>query len=252
MAEYASTSAEAKALKGVHLYHFFISNCSQRARFALELKGVPWTSHHVDLPAGAHLTPGYREINPNCVVPTLVHDGKVILESNDIIAYVDETFEGPALMPAGPADREAVEELVERSTAFQPAIKALSYHLLFRQFRTVTAEDVDGMRKAGAAEALVAFMRDYSENGAPWQARVDTARADMAEALAMLESRLAAGHEWLSGGDLGLADVSWAVNFLRLEQCGIDYAPYPHVRDWGERIKALPAFRKAVIDYAPG
>ena len=85
MALYDSPSSEAQGLEGLHLYHFVLSNCSQRVRFALEEKGLDWESHHVDIPSNAHLTPAYQQINPNAVVPTLVHDGQVILESNDII-----------------------------------------------------------------------------------------------------------------------------------------------------------------------
>jgi ganglioside-induced differentiation-associated protein 1 len=41
-------SAEARNLKGLHLYHFSMSNCSQKARLCLEEKGLQWTSHPVD------------------------------------------------------------------------------------------------------------------------------------------------------------------------------------------------------------
>ena len=75
MGLYASTHAEVKTLHGLHLYHVALSNCSQRVRIALEEKGLPWTSHHLNLAANEHATPEYRTINPNGVVPTLVHDG---------------------------------------------------------------------------------------------------------------------------------------------------------------------------------
>ena len=38
----------------------------------------------------------------NHVVPTLVHDGKVIIESTLIIEYLDEAFAAPPLMPTDP------------------------------------------------------------------------------------------------------------------------------------------------------
>ena len=45
------------------------------------------------------------KLNPNAVVPTLVHDGKVIIESTVIMHYVDEVFPGPSLLPSDPVGR---------------------------------------------------------------------------------------------------------------------------------------------------
>jgi glutathione S-transferase len=39
-----------------------------------------------------HLQPQYLSLNPNGVVPTPVHDGRVMLESCVICQYLDETF----------------------------------------------------------------------------------------------------------------------------------------------------------------
>jgi glutathione S-transferase len=80
-----TVSEHAKRLRGVHLFHAGMSNCSQRIRIVLEEKGMAWESHLVDLDKHEHLTEQYQQINPNGVVPTLVHDGQVIIESNDII-----------------------------------------------------------------------------------------------------------------------------------------------------------------------
>ncbi len=48
---------------------------------------------------GDQFDPGYMQLNPNAVVPTIVHDGRVVIESTVIMHYVDEAFPGPALMP---------------------------------------------------------------------------------------------------------------------------------------------------------
>lgn len=40
---------EVAKLKGLHLYHFGLSQCSQRVRICLEEKGLPWVSHHLNL-----------------------------------------------------------------------------------------------------------------------------------------------------------------------------------------------------------
>ena len=116
MGLYHSTNDEVRTFKGLHLYHFTFSNCSQRVRIALEEKGLRWTSHHLDLAANEHATPEYRTINPNGVVPTLVHDGRVYIESNDIISYLDEAFPEPPLTPTDTASREAATRRSETAS----------------------------------------------------------------------------------------------------------------------------------------
>lgn len=243
-------SLEAKGLKGLHLYHFSMSNCSQRVRLTLAEKGLSWTSHHVDLPAGEHLTPVYREIHPKGVVPALVDDGRVVIESNDIIAYLDERHPEPPLVPRNDEDAEAVAKLIAASNAIQDAIKALSHELLFRPFRPVGAEDVEAMKSAGANPELVAFMRDYAANDDTWRVRVARARGDMDVALAALENRLA-GRDWLSGPAFGLADISWIVNLHRLRMCQYPLDAYPLLSIWADRVSQRETFRSAVAEYQP-
>src|SRR5580704_13795250 len=71
--------------KGVHVLHFMGSSCSQKLRIFLNLKGIPWQSHPIDLPAYENMQPWFLGINPRGLVPVLVHDGAVHIESNDII-----------------------------------------------------------------------------------------------------------------------------------------------------------------------
>ena len=58
------------------LYNAPQSTCSQRVRFVLNAKGVPFTEHKLDLLAGDQLKPEYLALNPNGVVPTLDHTAR--------------------------------------------------------------------------------------------------------------------------------------------------------------------------------
>jgi glutathione S-transferase len=86
------------------LYHGRTSVCSIKARLALAEKGVDWDGKLLTL-RGDQFDPAYMKLNPNAVVPTLVHDGKVIIESTVIMHYVDEVFPGPSLLPSDPLQR---------------------------------------------------------------------------------------------------------------------------------------------------
>ena len=87
------------------LYHNNISVCAQKVRIVLAEKNVPWTNHHLSLAKGEQLTPQFKAMNPRGVVPVLVHDGNVIVESSVICAYLDEVFPDPPLSPKNPVER---------------------------------------------------------------------------------------------------------------------------------------------------
>jgi glutathione S-transferase len=88
----------------LELYHNINSVCAQKVRVALKEKGQEPKEHLLTL-QGDQNDPAYMKLNPNGVVPTLVHDGKVITESSLILYYIDEIFPDTPLMPKAPAAR---------------------------------------------------------------------------------------------------------------------------------------------------
>ena len=84
----------------LELYHNALSTCSQKVRLVLAEKGLDFESHPVDLAGGEQHAPDYVKMNPNHVVPTLVHDGRVLIESSLINEYLDEAFPERPLRPA--------------------------------------------------------------------------------------------------------------------------------------------------------
>jgi glutathione S-transferase len=86
----------------LELYHNINSVCAQKVRIALKEKGQEAKEHLLTL-QGDQNDPAYLKLNPNGVVPTLVHDGNVIVESSLILYYIDEAFPDPPLMPNTPA-----------------------------------------------------------------------------------------------------------------------------------------------------
>jgi len=247
---YASNHPDVPGMRGIHLFHFVMSNCSQRVRIALEEKRLEWTSHHVNMMGHEHLTRDYQRINPNGVVPTLVHDGQVVLESNDILRYLDEHFPEPALTPKGGASREAMETLIDLASDFQPTSKTLSHELLFRAFRKVSAEEVERFEKEHNDPSLAAFLKDYAEEGDAWHQRVELAKSERVRVFERLESTLE-GQKWFTRDAYGMADVSWVVNVHRLQQAKVDITPWPRLGEWVDRTASRPAFERAVTSYTP-
>ncbi len=91
----------------LELYHFDRSTAAQKVRLSLAEKGLEWESHHIEtrLDKRDQHDPEYLKINPRGVVPTLVHDGKVIRESNVILEYLEDAFPDHSLRPEDPFER---------------------------------------------------------------------------------------------------------------------------------------------------
>src|SRR5258708_36325681 len=112
-------------MQNLVLYNAPQSTCSQRVRFTLHEKNLAFSELKLDLFSGDQLRPEYLKINPNGVVPSLVHDGKVIIDSAVIIEYLDEGFpEPPMPAPDDPVGRAAQRSLLryihERPTPAGP------------------------------------------------------------------------------------------------------------------------------------
>ena len=85
------------------LYYFHGATCGLKARLTLAEKDVEYTHEVVDR---SYLrTPDYKKLNPNAVVPTLIHGPNVLIESSVIMNYVDDAFDGPELKPDLPINR---------------------------------------------------------------------------------------------------------------------------------------------------
>jgi glutathione S-transferase len=83
------------------LYDFRFSHYSEKARWALDFKGVPYAARHL-LP-GFHLRTT-QKLAPRSCVPILKTDGAVIQGSTEIIDFLERTFPQRSLTPADPDD----------------------------------------------------------------------------------------------------------------------------------------------------
>jgi glutathione S-transferase len=234
----------------IELYHFPFSTCSQKVRLVLAEKGLDFVSHEVDIMAGAHHDPEYVKLNPMHVVPTLVDDGHVLIESSLIIRYLDDAVREPPLQPADALGRWEVGRWIKRvDEALHPAAPTVTFAIGPRPILLLQPEE--------AREASLAAIPDPVDRAKRRSVLTHGVQApEFAGALGVflavlddMEQTLGA-RPWLSGEHFGLADASVFPYLLRLEHLAMDAllarAARPRVADWMARVKARPSYATAV------
>lgn len=246
MPQIATGTPELRALTGLHLWHAGNSNCSQRVRLVLAEKWLPWTGHPVDLYNFEHATPAYRAVHPKGLVPALIHDGRTIIDSNDIIAYLDATFPGDSLEPTV----AGAEALFELAADCQLSLRTLSHEFMFKETRRYTVQQLDTFAVGHGYSEFAHFLRRFSLEGfskPELLACFDT----IAAAAATLDGRLAEG-EWLGGPAVSLIDFCWLPNIHRLELLRFPLTGLDSLHRWLTAMQARPSYATALADYEGG
>ena len=240
--------------KGVHVLHFAGSSCSQKLRIFLNLKNISWVSHPIDLPGYENMQPRFLGINPRGLVPVLVDDGAVHIESNDIIQYLEKKFPAPKLIPAG--HENEVAALLRHEDDLHLDLRTLSFRFVFAPpGPPKPAAALDSYIKNGAGTVLGATDAEKAVQIEFWQRAAkegftdERARASAQKFRAEFDAldRTLAQQPYLMGADLSVLDIAWFIYEHRLSLAGYPFARlHPHVHAWAEKLRAKPEFAKEV------
>jgi maleylacetoacetate isomerase/maleylpyruvate isomerase len=208
------------------LYSYWRSSSAYRVRIALNLKQIDYRQESVHLvrEGGQQNTAEYRAINPLGLVPALVHQGQVIVQSMVICEYLEEVFPARALLPQDPAGRARVRSIAQSiASEIQPMNNLGVLNFLKNRF---------GQDEAATREW-------YSH----WIAR-----------------GFSAVESWLSGQGTGLychgdvptlADCFLVPQVYNAERFSCDLEPFPVIRRIAEQCRSLPPFEQAAPENQP-
>ena len=224
------------------------SPCARRVRAVLLEKGLGWTTRLVDLTRMEQKRPEYLALNPNGVVPTLVHDDRVVYESNVITEYLDDVFPDPPLYPSDPWARAQAKMWQAFELAMAKDFRPLMYLRVIGPYdRLRPREDVlaDARRSTGDPAHLEWVRRVYDDEViSPTEAgHLD---ALLLQRLDRLEAALD-GRDWLVGSRYSIADLSVAprVQMYPMVQVSLEPGRHPRVCDWLARLAARPSFARS-------
>lgn len=232
------------------LFHFNKSTCSQKVRLCLAELGLEWTGKHINLAAGEHLEPDYLSINPNGLVPALVHDGQVIVESSVICEYLCEAFSiASVLMPDNPVGRAKVRAWLRYIDEMPTAsLRIPSFNKVIGLFQTFTEEEFEMY-----ANRMPMRKHFFLKMGRQGFSRVETDKAieNLQKTVDRMETVLQTSR-WLSGDAITLADICMTPIFVRMQDLDLDWiwAERPAVDSWFRAISVRSAFHATFDDDA--
>ena len=234
------------------LYDFGNSVCCQKVRITMRAKGLDWTSVKVDLFKAEQYDPEYLKLNPKGIVPTLVHDGKAIIESTLICEYLDDTFPQPRLIPADPWLRTRMRlwsKMVDEGL-FE-GVTEISFSAMFRERMRNMPEDIRArrFRNIGDPRRRDRFMSTY-ELGvrSPF---VMHGIAAYERAFRMLEDTLSETGPWILGPTPTLADINLMPFAARLDYLGLLdlwIKGRSRVTAWWALAREWPSFKTGLHD----
>ena len=214
-------------MSGFTLYGYFRSSAAFRARIALNLKGIAPELEFIHLlkDGGAQHTDSYRKLNPQGLIPALVHDGHTITQSLAIIEYLDEIVPAPPLLPRDAPGRARV-----RSIAYQIAC------------------DIHPVNNLHVNQYLKSAFGADADTQASWQ------RHWIGLGFEALETMLARDAEtgaFCHGDTPTIADICLIPQMANARRVKLDLSPYPTLTRIEATALSLPAFDAALPQNQP-
>ncbi|MDE0112825.1 MAG: glutathione S-transferase family protein [Albidovulum sp.] len=221
------------------------STCSQRVRYALHAKAIRFEEVKLDLFSGDQLKPDYLQLNPNGVVPTLVHGENVVTDSSVILEYLDEADPSlPKFAPEDAAGRAKVRSMMRYiDEILAPSIRAPSYNLAFLpHFQSMSQQEFEEL--ANSKPLRREFLMKMGRTGFP-EAEMQGALGKLRRGVVRMAEWLAeSGGPWLRGECISFADILAMPVIVRMDDINLSHVwdDLPAIGGWLRKVENTPAF----------
>ena len=234
----------------LELYNFSQSTCSLKVRICLEEKGLTWVDRRLVSKNHDHLSDWYLKLNPNGVVPTLLHDGRPVYESSVILQYLDQIHPETPLLPADHYEQAKMRAWLAFVDAVPtPAVRYPSFQFggLLKKFQAMSEKEFD--EQVAKRPVKSAFYKTMSRQTGFSDGALEEAYKALRNTAARMDRMFDEnGGPWLLGAQYSIADIAVAPLMDRAEDLGLELLwenAYPRVDEWLKRMQARPAYAKA-------
>lgn len=212
-------------METLKLYSYFRSSAAFRVRIALELKQLNYTIVPVHLvrKGGEQNLDTYRFLNPQKLVPTLVHNDLVITQSMAIIEYLDECFPDQRLLPETPKLRAQCRSLSQ-----------------------IVCCDIHPINNLRVLNYLRNEFSQHDRLVRDWMQRWIDEGFSAVEALIKNSNTTC-----IPEAPYSMADICLVPQVFNAQRFELDMAPYPNILSIFEHCMSHPAFIKAAPENQP-
>ena len=149
------------------------------------------------------------------------------------------------------AELEQMYYWLKRSTSIH--VKAIKTHIYDKGVRgkmAQTKKEEEVYRELQTNPELLEFHKKSSSDGFS-EEELKHAKQTIDDCFTDAEVVLAKS-PWLAGSRFSLADIAWMpLYFTLMELAGYNFEPFPHVRDWAERVSQRESYKRGVVDWWP-
>jgi glutathione S-transferase len=236
----------------LELYHSGLTTCSKQVRHCLREKSLPYKNRYVELWRYENISPDYLKLNPNGVVPTLVHDGTPIINSFCINEYIEDAFPEPPLRPADLKERARMRYWAWTADEIHLQLARLTHARMLQQsVNELSPEDQRIMLDRTPVPDKRERWRLLTKGGYSAE-QLDAALDNVMFVFGRMEQEISQRGPWLAGATFSLGDISMLAIVHRISEIypgRLDRSAFPHLMDWWDRNMARPA---AQFVYASG
>jgi glutathione S-transferase len=193
----------------IRLYDYLPSGNGYKVRLLLTQLAIPFERVELDIIKGETRTPEFLRKFPNGRIPAVeIEDGKLLFESNAIIAYLAE---GTPFMPVDRFQRaQVLQWLFFEQYSHEPYIASVRYLEIHPEVKDPRRSIVETLMRP----------RGY-------------------DALGVMEGHLKS-REWFVGDHYSIADIALYAYTHVADEGGFDLSNYPATRAWLERVESQP------------
>jgi glutathione S-transferase len=226
------------------LYHFGPVANSLTPLLCLIEKGLAFDDRFLSSRRWEHHSPEFQAINPEGMVPVLVHDDRIVTESTVINEYLEDVFAAVPLRPADPVVRAQMRVWTKYvDEFFCPALTVLGAQGATGFVSGIDKEDMQRILARMPNPEVRKKWETVSRAGFS-EAQLGEAREKLGRVIAKMEAQLARNGDWIVGTAYSLADIklfSMAPGVERILPALCNETVSPHVFGWLRRIEARPA-----------
>ena len=232
------------------LFHFWSSTCSRKVRLCLAEKKLDWDSRHIDIVnMRDNHQDWYVNLNPNGTVPTLDHDGHIVIESNIILEYLEEAFVEYVLRPPLAPERALMRLWMDKAeTVVHRNINVISWNKRHMpRMSQYTEEEHRIILEKFPDPDKRRVMLARLANGVTVEEETHCLHR-LSAFMDEMEKTLG-HHSWLAGNTFSLADIAVTPFVERFRENGldelVDFEQRPNVGEWWSRVQDRQSYEIA-------